>query len=297
MITYDTIDTQNAISAVASSVAAIVPYVNAMAALPLGAKPIVVDGQTVGNWDPLSNIPGLENALQAAQQHCSTFETYVLSVLHGFPALLAVATGNNNGPGILYDLSTILNVLAQLVQSNAPPTAAQRQTVGKALQDLLQLVCPLAEYLAMIPGPTTTFVNQLSGDIQTLRQGSLSVSAAITHVQQSYENAVTQYAGAPGGSAIVAILETITQQTLGPLQAIEAGITAAASAEQPMVGALGKFQDIFTALGSDYSTTIQVIIAASDAQFASALQELDVQDAQSYWQNASAFATANGLEC
>jgi hypothetical protein len=49
---------------------------------------------------------------------------YVLSVLHGFPALLAVATGDNNGLGILYDLSTILNVLAQLVKSNASPSAA-----------------------------------------------------------------------------------------------------------------------------------------------------------------------------
>jgi hypothetical protein len=135
----------------------------------------------------------------------------------------------------------------------------------------------------------------MSGDIQTLRQGSLSVTAAITQVQQSYENAAIQYAEVPGGSAIVSILGTIMQQVVGYLQAIEAGITAAASAEQPMVAALGKFQDIFTVLGNDYSTTIQAIIAASDAQFASALQELDVQDTQSYWQNASAFATTNRL--
>jgi hypothetical protein len=56
MITYDTTGTQNAISAVASSVASIVPYVNAMAALPPGPQPIMVNGQTVGNWDPLLNL-------------------------------------------------------------------------------------------------------------------------------------------------------------------------------------------------------------------------------------------------
>ena len=137
-------------------------------------------------------------------------------------------------------------------------------------------------------------MDQMSGDIQTLTQGSYSISNALAQMQEDYKQAVLKYAGA-FGSGIENILGQIYGQQYQALEAIGNAISAAVTAEAPVTQSLGKFADIFTALGSDYATTIQAVQQASDEQFGSVLQELDLQDAQSYWQNASSFATANGL--
>lgn len=297
MLTYDLTGTEDAMTGVKGNVSAIVPYVQAVLDLSLGPQPIVIGGQQAGLWDPFAQTPGLVSSLQGIKQHCQDFHDNVLIGLANVPGFLVIFGGNTNYRtyGIQCDLAQILSVLQALQQSKAPPTAAQRQAVGSALDDLSFGLNMIASMMNVLPDSTATFVDQISGDVQTLTDGSCSINSAINQANQSYQSAVEQYILGPGGGVIAKILGDIFGQIVSGLQAIQGQLNGAVAAAQPVPEALSKLQRIFTVLISDYLTTSQAITAASDAQFASVVQELDVQNAQSYWQNATTFAIANGL--
>ena len=288
MIQYDISRTKTAMTALATSLASIKPYVWAMESLTLGPQPL---GE--GTWDPLGKLPKVEQDLSTVQSYCEMAQYLFIDVLSGFPRTIAQAVGAPGTSGILNDFASILTIINALPIGDEP-TIQQRQTVDSALQDLQTQIGKLLQTVNEVSQAGLKFLDQLPGDIEALTTGDAALGPAISQMQQDYENAVIQYSGI-GGGGILQTLEQIYSQALGGLQTIQSTVTAAITAEQPVASALSQFQGIFDTLNSDYVSAIQAVQTASGDSFSSGLMAFDVPNAQTYWQQASQYAQTCGF--
>jgi len=279
---------------VATSVAALLPYVDAVQAICLGPQPLTIDGTSAGNWDPLSGSPATEAAIAAAQSHCSAFQAATLFVLTAFPFYLASITGSSGTSGILNDLATISSVVAATSQGVAP-TAAQRASVESALSDIVDAIARLQKVIAGMQDGATAFQGHVSADIQALTDGSASLPAAENQLHESLVNACVQYGAGPFGDGICTMITSIAEQMQDALSALQTHIDLSISDESAVVPALSGLQDLFTGLGQGYASVLHQVRLVSDADFGSILQQIDVVDLATYWQDTTSFARKNGL--
>ncbi len=293
-IPHDIAGAEDAMTAVATSVTAILPYVKAVEAISLGPQTLWLNGSSAGSWDPLSGSPATEAALAAAQSHCITFSDSTLFLLAAFPRFLASATGSAGTAGILNDLATVSSVVAA-VAPGLTPTAAQRQSADTALSDIVSRVAGMQTFLSSMRSGASTFQDQMSADAQALDNGAASISTAQTQLRNTLLNACISYSDGPFGSATTTILESIAAQMHQALSSVQTGIDSSISDETAVVPALGRLADLFTGLSESYSTVAQQVRVVSDADFGSIMQQLDADELATFWQDASRFASENGF--
>ncbi len=280
---YDLATAEASISKLATSFGAITPYVQAVLGITLGPQPIG-DG---GSWDPLSGL-GVQGALATAQQHCQTFQSNV-GALGVFPTVLkAAATGND---GIVNQLSTVQGVLNDL--DGKPASDAQKQTVIASLGNVHDMLNGLNKFLSIFPGPTATFVDEMSGDGEALTQGSSAIASALTSLEANYKQDVIKYSQGFGGDAIVKVLEQITVQMKAQLDAIQSNIATAISLGPQATESLSQLQGVFVGQTTEFNDTITAINEASASQLGSFIQSLDVERGITFWNDACAFAEAH----
>jgi hypothetical protein len=286
-IQYDVAGTHTAIVGTASSVVAIKPYVTAVIAIPLGARPIVIDGQNAGSWDPLAKTPAIKTAIASAQQHARSFQGSVIDNLHNVPGLLKIILGLKKA-GLSYNLALLETLINQL--DGKPPSQAQRQEIKQALDDVLELVKGIDIWFSRMPASIDAFTKQMTGDAQALTQGVNSVAITLERLTKDYENQVIKYGAGIGGEAFVKILGQIYNATSGQLKSLQSSISGASAALSPASIALSHLNGIFKSLHIDYTQSIIAINSASDQDYGSMLQLLNIQDAHDYWMDAMKLA-------
>lgn len=295
-MTYDTPTTLSTLKNVAASVAALQPYLNAVRDLPLGVVSLTPPpGLASIPWPPLTSLPTMATALQLLQQHSADFRSNALVPLANFPAQYSAFVGDGTTEGILADLVYVQSVLGQ----TAPPSAEQQQKTINALKDMVQRVGSVNQLLAGIHNASTTFLTQTAADITTLQSAALT----ITNYYQSDASSkdliqyLLTYLG-PAGFDSYFSSSTPTPmiiQAAGALTSIVTALQNVIALEPTSLTSLEDLQNIFTQLQSSCQTTVAEVQAATDAQFDSFLQQLDVTDAQSFWQDTAAFLKTYGL--
>ena len=277
---------ERALTAVSAAMTPVNAFVEAMTSLPLGPQPLVVNGQLVGTFDPLSPTPQLDAALQTAQQDCE-FQSLTGDVA-GFAMAMDIAA-----PVFRSHLGTMLRILDQLVQSGATPTSAQMQQVQDAMQNVSDAVQLIGLSTSGMQESATDFLPQVTAAEQALNQGSADLENSIGQVRQFVENTVAQYAGTPAAE----IVGAIGAQMLHQLRGLSAGLGDAAGRVPAATRALGKLEDLFGDIARYYDTLAGKLQDASASQLVPYLQQADLQLAQTFWDDLVRFVAGTGIWC
>lgn len=290
MLTPDVAATQQAAQNISNFEAGVMPYALALIQMRLGPQPIMLDNQEVGTYDPLSSQPALEDAIRAAQSHCNDFAGNVNQPLH----VWAVQTVPLYGAQFQTQAATILNVIGQIAPG-AAPTAAQRRMVQAALQSLADGLASVGAPLGGVEAALKTFLDQLSGDHRALTEGSNTLAPILDDLKANTQADIEQYALRLGGQGTVGVLEQLASQTYGALTNVSDNVGRAAVDGAQVGQAMSQLQNGVTTLQGKYAAVVNQVGAAGDDEYAVILQQLDLQDAQSAWQQLSDFISQCGL--
>lgn len=265
-------------------------YVMAVLELPLGAKPLLLDGQPVGQYDPLSGLPGLEMTLQQVQDHAVAFTVNFGQPIHIW-AISGLPSVNTTVQNQFVTLRTVLDA----VGSGGTPTPAQRKTAGQALQTLSTALAANQSVLSACQTALTTFLNALTDDYATLTQGTTALDAMIPQLKNTIVSAELQYMGGPGGAAIADMIGQIGNQMLTALQNVDTAVNSARIDHLAMDSAMSDLAALLTIIQQKAGAVATQLANATDADWFSLLQGLASDVAQTAWNQLTTYVANSGL--
>ena len=290
MLSPDVSATENAVTSYVNSRTPIVDYAVAVIEIPLGSQPLVIDGQDAGSYDPLNGFPALADSLQTAKDHVTDFANKVDQPIHMW-AIVTIPAFNDQ---FQTETGAILKVINQL-GSTGVPTSAQRQAVTGALQNLKTQLSDGRSKLVAIQDALNIFLDQLSSDYQILVNGSNSISASITELNKALLKDELKASGGIFGGDIANLIGKIGGKMIDSLQSVLNAINKAATSNKDIGTAMSDLANTVATLLSKYDSVLNNVQNAKDEQFASILQELDIQLAQTDWKQLADFISESGL--
>ena len=290
MLTPDISGLKQAVTTLTTTQRVLFPYADLFFRLPLGPQPLVVDGQKVGEFDPLQDYPQLAENLQNAQSHVFTYARSVVQVLHVW-AIEGLPGFNDT----FQTQAQVVTAVLDAVGANGSATPAQRQTVTGALAAIAN---GLAQGEAVIQSARQNliiFQNQLTVDHDALTASDTALGTIIPQFQQQIADDAIKFIGMIGGQALAMLVEQIGGQEFDQLTSLAAVVGDVVVAGENLEIGLSAFANLVATLSAKYAAVITQVTQAETAQFASELQALDVQVAALAWSQLTDFVVQSGL--
>lgn len=289
-LTPDVAAIQQAVMKFTSSQSLLLPYAETLIELRFGPQPLVVDGQTLGEFDPLADYPQLADNLQNAQAHILSFTNNVSEPLNIW-AVQGLPDFNDTFQMQAGQLTAVINA----VGINGTPTPAERLTVKTALATIAKGLAQGEAVIAAAQKNLTTFQNQFTTDHMALTESDDALNRIIPQAQQQFTNDALKFIGGPFGAQLAMLVEQVGGQVIDQLSSLESSVDDALSASQGLGLGLTAFASLVATLSAKYAAVSTEIAQAADAEVASLLQALDVQVAAKAWSQLTDFVAQSGL--
>jgi hypothetical protein len=290
MLTPDISAIEQAVTTLTNSQRLLLPYAETLFELRLGPQPLVLDGQTLGEFDPLANYPQLADNLQNAQAHVFSFALNVSQPLNIW-AVEGLPDFNDTFQAQAGELMAVINAVGE----GGTPTPTQRQTVTAALAAIADGLAQGEAVVAAARQNLITFQNQLTTDHQALAESDFALSRIIPQVQQQIADDALKFVGMIFGDQLAMLVEQIGGQEIAQLTSLASVVDDVVSAGQELGLGLSAFANLVATLSAKYAAVSLEVAQAANAQFASQLQALDVQVAAQAWNQLMDFVAQSGL--
>ncbi len=290
MLTPDVSAIEQAVTRFTSSQRLLLPYAETLFDLRLGPQPLILDKQTLGEFDPLANHPQLADNLQNARAHVLSFANNVSQPLNVW-AVEGLPDFNDTFQMQAGRLSAVINAIG----IDGTPTSAERQTVTAALAAIADGLAEGEAVIASAQQNLITFQNQFTADHIALTESDAALSRIIPQVQQQILDDASQFIGRILGDELAKLVEQIGGQVIDQLTALASDVDDALSASEGLGLGLSAFANLVATLSGKYAEVSAQIAEAAAAQIASQLQALEVQVAAQAWSQLTDFVAQSGL--
>ncbi len=290
MLTPDVSAIQQAVTMFTNGQSLLLPYAETLLELRLGQQPLVLDGQNLGEFDPLANYPQMADNLQNARAHILDFTNNVSQPLNIW-AIQGLPDFNDTFQMQAGRLTAVINAIG----IDGTPTPAERQTVTAALAAIADGLAQGEAVIASAQQNLITFQNQFTADHSALAESDDALNRIIPQVQQQILDDSLKFIGGIFGAELAKLVEEIGGQVIDQLTSLESSVDDALSASQGLGLGLSALANLVATLNSKYAAVSTEIAQAEAAQVASLLQALDVEVAARAWRQLTDFVAQSGL--
>jgi|GEM_PF-5167343 len=286
---YNSAQTQQLLGGLSGNIAALNAYFQAIMAVPLRERQV---GRTLFGepilWDPTGGNYGLLGQMEQAQQQAPGFHQSVVVGWADFQASLVAALGTTQQPGIVNQLTIIVNELKQ------PGAAANLPAITHALQQVQNSVQQLSGQASSLQQATAALVAAMPQQLDALSQLQSTVINSLQKLRT--QSIIIESMGRLGAFGAALEGNPVQGATLY-FEQEQPQLNNARAAGQPALQALSNLQDLLAGQHNYYADVLQKLTVADSnlALVQLALASFDAQLALLYWQDLSRFLASHNL--
>jgi len=277
------------VAAYLASCAPVRAYLAALLAIELGERPLVIDGQTAGRYDPLAKQPEAKAGLQAALSHGKELGSY-LDTLHGW------AHGGMAGAvDLIVPQVEVMRDVLQAIPSGAPATPEQARRLAEAMNRAgaySQLVGVAAEQMRE---GVIAFLGRLVEDNASLAGGRTAVAAVIHQVEADATAAAQPYILSPLGRGIGEAILGLGRQLRDQLRHLDQSLGQALQGHAEMGGGISALGSAVETIAGKYAAAQRAISRAGNAELPAVVRKLEPAKALVFWHEYLQFIESSGL--
>jgi hypothetical protein len=271
--------------------AGVAAYVAAIAAVPLGPQPIVIDGQRAGEFDPFSKLAPQRAGLAAAQAHGESMAG-ALSNLHGW----ASSPGLDPYVRLVTDpLAKVQEVLTAIPSGGAPSSEQARQMMEQLYQAELYARGILGPAVTTTRNTVFNFLSHLVDDHDTLANGPLAVAGAMEAIDRNVSEQAMKYLLNPLTSGLGNILLEMGRGMHAHLERLIAAMRTALAGHEGMRTGISALATAVETAVVKLQGGVAAAQRASGAQLPVVVRKLEVGKAIVSWQQFLDFLHRSGL--
>jgi hypothetical protein len=233
-------------------------------------------GGITGTADPFQTLADVKNAVITAQSHTYTFFPTIFAPLVEWTSSLSDFAQTFSS-----DTATILTTIAAI--GSGAPTAVQRQTITSALTDIENGLTALQNGMQALQPKVAQFDSWIDSDNAALTVGPAAMQTAITNLENWFTNFEIPFAGGVGGEGIVDVIGLIEQRFITPMQTALNELQNATRLSASTTFYFSQFLDFISDLVAKCGGVVTFVTNASDADFVSYVQRVDLLAAEAAW--------------
>lgn len=279
---------RDGLRAYVDSRAPVLAYLEALAGVTLGERPIRVGGQEAGRFDPLGKRPAAAQRLARAQANGERLGGY----LHSLHAWGGGAFDPWIG-SILPQLEILKTVLAA-IPAGGQATAGQAAELNAAIAQATAYTQLVGYATESLRAGVSEFLSHLVEDHEALAGGETAVAAIAAQIQEDTRNAALPLLLPPYQGIGQGILQ-IGAALAGEVSRLAAQVDRAVSGHREIGGGLSALASAVETLGGKYAAAQKAVARASAADLPQVVRKLEPAKAIQSWHDFQQFLERSGL--
>ena len=246
-------------------------YVRSIRTIALGSRPLVLDGQTVGEFDPLASQPELTATIETAQ--ANAYSMGQLTFFFFATTKKNVADFSGQFQEKTGEIFAILEPLG-----DQPPNPEQQAAILQALVDLRDGMRLLDDFATLVQDRMEVEVPKISEDFAVLGSQNDVLGSSIRSLEANARAISLNYP-----PQLAPLVLDLLQQVLSALRQINGYLVDAQQAIPAASQELSLHANAIATLLLKYDSEIRALEDAADADFGSVLLEMRLDVAQRAW--------------
>ncbi|MEA2488824.1 MAG: hypothetical protein QOH21_616 [Acidobacteriota bacterium] len=266
---------------------AVMAYVAAVTAIPMGPQPITIEGRVAGQYDPLAKHPGLKGSLYVAQDHARCMAGAV-TTLHMW------ASGESGliGP-ILETLESLRQMVDRMPEGVAVSTAD--------LEKIHEHVARFSGYafivnlsMQQVHSGVQAYVSNVVADHDALTRGPDALEASIGQVEEQARNEALKYMD-PLSAGIGRIIIKIAAGVITAARSTQAVISNALAGHEAIRGAANALATAAQSARTKQEKANDRVVSADAATISTTIRQARLATAITSWKQFDEFFKKSGI--
>jgi hypothetical protein len=268
----------------------VMPYVNAVKAIPLGAQPIVIDGRESGRYDPLDKYPALRTALFAAQDHATRLAD-AATTLHEWAVL---KQRHDFIETIIQSLEAVRGMIEN-VPDGTPVSTDVLEKIRRCMQHVSVGSMLTSMALQQTSDGVNAFASNVVTDHDTLARGPLEMGALISRIEEQTKSEAMKYILNPMSGGIGQVILKIGSAFIEPARNMQRVISTALASHEAIRGAAGALANAAESARLKQESAYDRFQRADAAGVSATLRKLRLETAATSWKQFLDFFKRSGL--